>query len=66
MDLMEENMWMIGGLRHWLVLNPPNMCLMMRAGYAMLLFECLWLELCLIVELTLDFADFLGTSNGNC
>ena len=51
---------------HWLTLNPPNMCSMMRVGYAMLLFECLWLELCLIVELTPDFANFLGPSNGNC
>ena len=51
---------------HWLALSPPNMCLMMRAGYAMLLFECLWLELCLIVELTTDFANFSGTLNGNC
>ena len=66
MDLVEESMQMIGGCSYWLALNPPNMCSMMRAGYAMLLFECLWLELFLIVELTPDFANFLGPSNGNC
>ena len=41
------------------------MCLMIRTGCAMLLSECLWLELCLIVELTPNFANFLGTSNKN-
>ena len=66
MDLVEESMQMIGGCSYWLALNPPNMCSMMRAGYTMLLSECLWLELCLIVELTLDFTDFIGISNGNC
>ena len=42
------------------------MCSMIQVGYAMLFFECLWLEPCMIVELTPDFADFLGTLNGNC
>ena len=51
---------------HWLALNRPNMCLLMRVGYAMLISECFWLELCLIVELVPDFTDFLGTLNGNC
>ena len=51
---------------HWLALNRPNMCLLMRVGYAMLISECFWLELCLIVELMPDFTDFLGTLNGNC
>ena len=34
------------------------MCSMMRAGYAMLLSEYLWLELFLMMKLTLDFTDF--------
>ena len=50
----------------WLVLSPPNMCSMRRAGYAMMLSECLWLGLFLMMELTLDFADFSSTSNGSC
>ena len=50
----------------WLVLSLPNMCSMRRAGYAMMLFECLLLGLFLMMELTLDFADFSGTSNGSC
>ena len=50
----------------WLVLSPPNMCSMRRAGYAMMLSECLWLRLFLLMKLTLDFPDFLGTSNGSC
>ena len=51
---------------HWLVFSPPNFRSMILTGYTMLLSEHLWLELCLIVSLTLDFADFLSTSNGNC
>ena len=50
----------------WLVLSLPNMCSMRRVRYAMMLSECLWLGLFLMMELTLDFADFLGTSNGSC
>ena len=50
---------------HWLVLSPPNMWSMILTGYAMLFSEYLWLEPCLIVTLTFDFADFLGTLNGN-
>ena len=50
----------------WLVLSPPNMCSMRRVGYAMMLSECLWLGLFLMMELTLDFADFSSTSNGSC
>ena len=50
----------------WLILSLPNMCLMRWVGYTMMLSECLLLVLFLIMELTLDFADFLGTSNGSC
>ena len=39
---------------------------MRRAGYAMMLSECLLLGLFLMMELTLDFANFSGTPNGNC
>ena len=50
----------------WLVLSPLNMCSMRWAWYAMMLSECLWLRLFLMMKLTLDFADFSGTSNGSC
>ena len=61
MDLVEESMQMIGGCSYWLALNPPNMCSMVRVGYAMFLSEYLLLELCLMVELTFDSAEFSGT-----
>ena len=73
-DLCFRLMWilwrkvckLLEAYNRWLVLNLPNMCSIRRAGYAMKLSECLLLGLFLMMELTLDFADFSGTSNGSC
>ena len=43
---------------HWLTLNPPNTCSMIRTGYAMFLSEYLLLELCLMVELHIILLTF--------
>ena len=68
-DLVEESMRMIRGLQSLAhtqssqyIINDSNWV----CHVAMLLSERLWLEFYLIVTLTLDFADFSGTLNGNC
>ena len=56
-ELFFRSMWIwwkkayrwLEAYNHWLALSPPNMCSMIQAGYAMLFFECLRLELCMIV-----------------
>ena len=64
MDLVEESMRMIRGLQS--LARTQSSQYMLNDSNWVLLSEHLLLELCLMVKLTPNFADFSSTSNGNC
>ena len=65
-DLVEESMQMIGGLQLLARTQSSRYVINEASWVCSDASECLLLGLSLMMDITLDFVDFLGESNGSC